>query len=47
MTYATGADRQFADRAVLDQMVTATKANGHGVRSMIHALVQSRAFLNQ
>lgn len=47
MTYATGADRQFADRAVLDQLVAVTKANGHGVRSLIHALVQSRAFLHQ
>ncbi len=47
MTYATGSDVQFADRQVLDALVAATKAKAHGLRTIVHALVQSRVFLEQ
>jgi len=45
--YATGAEMQFADREVLDGILNETEAGGYGVRSLIHALVQSRLFRNQ
>jgi Protein of unknown function (DUF1592)/Protein of unknown function (DUF1588)/Protein of unknown function (DUF1587)/Protein of unknown function (DUF1585)/Protein of unknown function (DUF1595)/Planctomycete cytochrome C len=47
MTYATGADVQFADRQVLDALVASTKSKSHGLRTIVHALVQSRVFLEQ
>lgn len=47
MTYATGADVQFADRQVLDQLTVAVKTKTYGMRSIIHALVLSRVFLEQ
>lgn len=47
LTYATGCDQQFADRAELARVVAAVRPTDHGLRSLIHALVQSRPFLNQ
>lgn len=44
VVYATGAPISFADRAEIDHIVAATQANGHGFRSLIHAVVQSKFF---
>lgn len=45
--YATGAPVRFSDRAVLDGIVASTQPAGYGVRSLIHALVQSDLFLRK
>jgi hypothetical protein len=45
--YATGAEIQFADREVVEQIVRETGKKNHGLRSIIHAVVQSRCFLNK
>jgi hypothetical protein len=47
ITYSTGAEIQFADRAERDQILERARANGYGVREMIHALVQSKIFRNK
>lgn len=44
VTYATGAGISFADRAVLEEIVASTRKSDHGVRSLVHAVVQSRLF---
>jgi len=45
--YATGAEIDFADRAVIEQIVRDTKARNHGLRSLLHAVVQSPLFLEK
>ena len=45
--YATGAEVDFADRAVIEQIVRDTKASHHGLRSLLHAVVQSPLFLEK
>jgi len=47
VAYATGAEIQFADREELNRILRETRAQGHGVRGMIHAVVQSRMFRNK
>lgn len=47
LTYATGAPVQFADRDDVAGIVAGTQAQNHGLRSLIHAIVQSRPFLNK
>lgn len=42
--HLTGATIQFADRKVVEEIVERTAAGGHGVRSLVHAVVQSRLF---
>ncbi|MCP4170318.1 MAG: DUF1585 domain-containing protein [Fuerstiella sp.] len=44
LTYATGAQCGFADRAVVDQIVKHTESNHHGMRSLIQAAVTSSVF---
>ena len=44
VTYGTGAEISFADRAALDEIVAATKKGDHGVRSLLQAVVQSSLF---
>ncbi len=43
--YATGADIQFADREVVEQLVADSRKHDYGFRSLLHAVVQSRLFL--
>ncbi len=43
--YSTGAEIQFADREVVEQIVRDVKSKNHGFRSLVHAVVQSRVFL--
>lgn len=47
LTYATGAPIQFADRAVIDAILSRTRAKDYGLRSIVHEVVQSPAFLNK
>lgn len=44
IVYATGAEIQFADREVVGQIVRETRETKHGLRSLLHAVVQSRCF---
>jgi hypothetical protein len=45
--YATSSPIRFSDRAGLEQVIENTKAREYGVRSLIHAIVQSDLFLNK
>jgi hypothetical protein len=47
LVYATGADIQFADRQVVEQIVATLRANHYGFRTLVHEVVQSRIFLNK
>ena len=47
VAYATGAEIQFADREELERMLRETRAQGYGVRGMIHAVIQSGIFQNK
>jgi hypothetical protein len=47
VTYATGTPVGFADRAAVERVLDATADGRHGVRSLIHALVQSPLFRNK
>jgi len=44
VTYATGASPTFADRDELTHIVKATQKKEHGVRSLIHEVIQSDMF---
>ena len=45
--YATGAPVRFSDRPTIEKILEHTAARGHGVRAMLHELVQSELFLNK
>jgi hypothetical protein len=45
--YATGADIQFADREVVEQLVAKSREKKYAFRSLLHEVVQSRVFLNK
>ncbi len=47
LTYATGADIQFADRAAVEQIVTDVRKQKHGFRALVHSVVQSPVFLSK
>jgi hypothetical protein len=47
IVYATGADIQFADREVIEQLVKQSREKNYGLRSLLHDVVQSRVFLNK
>lgn len=47
LIYATGADIQFADREIVEQIVAKAKAKNYGLRTIMHEVVQSRVFLNK
>jgi hypothetical protein len=47
LTYATGAEPQFADRAVIEEIVTKVRGNNHGLRTLVHEIVQSRPFTHK
>jgi hypothetical protein len=44
LTYATGAGMSFADKVEIDSMVAKAADKNHGLRTLIHLVVQSRAF---
>jgi mono/diheme cytochrome c family protein len=43
-TYATGAPVRFSDRTTVDAILNKSRRGGHGVRTLIHELVQSEMF---
>ena len=47
LVYATGADIQFADREVVEQIVARLRTKNYGFRTLVHEVVQSRVFLNK
>ncbi len=47
MVYATGADIQFADRSVVEEILERLKAKNYGFRTLVHEVVQSQVFLNK
>ena len=46
LVYSTGADIQFADREIVEEIVNKLKAKNYGFRTLVHEVVQSRVFLN-
>ena len=44
IVYSTGADIQFADRAKIEKILDVCEEDDFGVRSLIHAVVQSELF---
>ena len=44
IVYSTGATLQFADREAVEEIVRAAKADNYGLRTLLHAVVQSRVF---
>jgi len=47
IAYSTGAEIQFADRPALEAMLQESSNKGYGIRSLIHAIVQSNLFRNK
>ena len=47
LVYSTGAPVRFSDRAEIEKIVASTKSSQYGVRSLIHALVQSDLFVSK
>ena len=47
LIYATGADIQFADREIVEQIVATLRGNQYGFRTLVHEVVRSRVFLNK
>ena len=47
LTYATGAEFSFADRGIIKNILEETKESNYGLRSLIHAVTQSPAFLSK
>jgi hypothetical protein len=45
--FATGAPVRFSDREEIEKILDASKASGYGVRSIVHAIVQSEFFRNK
>lgn len=47
IVYATGTPVSFADRDVIDQILTDTAGKKHGIRSILHAVIQSELFMSK
>jgi len=47
IVYATGAPITFVDRPIVDSILNQCEDSNYGVRSLIHALIQSKLFLNK
>ena len=47
IVYATGAPVTFGDRPVVDSILNQCEDSNYGVRSLIHALIQSKIFVNK
>lgn len=47
VSYATGAEIQFADRAVIEDILRQLRPAGFRFRDLIHAVIQSRMFLEK
>jgi hypothetical protein len=47
LVFATGAEVQFADREVVQSIAARTRERNYGLRSLVHEVVQSPAFLTK
>jgi hypothetical protein len=47
VVYATGTPVRFSERPQVENILDATRARGHGIRSLVHAVVQSELFLTK
>ena len=47
LTFATGRELGFSDRAELDHIVSDTAQNEHRLRDLFHRIIQSEIFLNK
>ncbi len=47
LTYATGGAPQFADRQAIEEIVARSRQHDLGLRTILHEVVQSPAFLNK
>ena len=47
LTFATGRELGFSDRAELDRIVAATARNKHRLRDLLHRIIKSEIFLNK
>jgi hypothetical protein len=47
VVYATGAPVRFSERAQVEKILDATRPHDYGVRSLVHAVVQSDLFLTK
>jgi mono/diheme cytochrome c family protein len=47
LTYGTGGSLQFSDRQMIDEIVARSRAHDLGLRTILHEVVQSPAFLNK
>lgn len=47
VVYATGAPVDFTDRSAVEKILADTKASEHGLRSLVHAVIQSPMFLHK
>jgi hypothetical protein len=45
--YATAAPVRFTDRPEIEKILSRAKPSGYGLRSLVHAIVQSELFLNK
>jgi hypothetical protein len=45
LTYATGADLEFADREVVDELIARLRPKDYRFRTLLHEVVQCRVFL--
>ena len=45
--YSTGADIQFADREIVEQIVEKLRKQHYGFRTLVHEVVQSRVFTSR
>jgi hypothetical protein len=47
LVYATGAPVRFSDREAIEAILASTKDRGYGLRSLVHAIVQSELFVSK
>jgi hypothetical protein len=47
LTYSTGGSLQFSDRQMIDEIVDRSRKHDLGLRTILHEVVQSPAFLNK
>ncbi len=47
LKFATGAEIAFADRETVDEIVASTKQENYGLKSLLHAALDSRIFLHK
>ncbi len=47
LTFACGREMGFSDRAEIQRIVTALRSSGHGMRDLVHAVIQSDIFRNR